>query len=97
MGNLAQNQGQGISNVYGASGTQLATILQQAGLSQADIARIMAQSQASTAQTASQQFAGLPGVPGVQEQGGILGGVGQLAGGVGTAIGGMKGTGLFGL
>jgi hypothetical protein len=97
MGNLANQQGQGVSNVYGASGSQLATILQQAGLSQADISRIIAQSQASTAQTGSGQFAGLPGVPGVSQTQGILGGIGQLAGGVGTAIGGMAGTGLFGL
>jgi hypothetical protein len=86
MGNLAQNQGQGISNVYGASGDQLATILQQAGLSQADIARIMAQSQASTAQTGSGQFAGLPGVPGIQEQGGFMGRNSQA---VGTMLAGL--------
>jgi hypothetical protein len=86
MGNLAQNQGQGVSNVYGTSGTQLATILQQAGLSQADIARIMAQSQASTAQTGSGQFAGLPGLPGTQEQSGFIGRTSQ---GIGTALAGL--------
>ena len=86
MGNLAQNQGQGISNVYGTSGNQLATILQQAGLSQADIARIMAQSQASTAQTGSGQFAGLPGLPGTQEQSGFIGRTSQ---GIGTALAGL--------
>jgi hypothetical protein len=87
MGNLAQNQGQGISNVYGTSGTQLAAILQQAGLSQADISRIMAQSQATTAQTGSGQFAGLPSIPNVQEQQGLLGRNGQAIGSGITAWG----------
>jgi hypothetical protein len=86
MGNLANQQGQGVSNVYGTSGSQLATILQQAGLSQADISRIMAQSQASTAQTGSGQFAGLPSIPGTQEQQGFMGRNSQ---GIGTMLAGL--------
>jgi hypothetical protein len=90
MAGTAQGAGQDMSQVIGAQSGNLANILAQAGMSQADIQRIIAQSQAGAAQTAAGQFAGLPTTFAVQEQQGALSRVGQgMAGaaeGIGTAM-----------
>jgi hypothetical protein len=87
VGGLAQGQGQETGQAIAQQTGNLANLLTQAGLSQAQIAQILAQSQAGAAQTAAGQYAGLPGVPGVQQNTGMLGSIGQFAGGVGTLLG----------
>jgi hypothetical protein len=83
LGNLANQQGAGIAGVYDAQTSNLANILSQSGMSQADIQRIIAQSQAGAAQTGAGQYAGLGAIPGTQQTTGIIGNLvqgGQAAG-----------------
>jgi len=94
---LASALGGDISGVYGAQSKNLADLLVQSGMAQADATRISAQLLSNIATGASGQVAGLGTSVGQPQQNqGILGQVGQLAGGVGTAATAGKDLGLFG-
>mgnify|MGYP003636221155 CR=1 FL=1 len=94
LAGLANQQGQDISGVYGNYASNLAPLLTQAGLSQAQIMQILSQGQSGVNQTGSGQRAGLAGVPGTQQTQGALAGIGQLAGGIGSAMTGYSSLGL---
>lgn len=74
------------TNAAAAAGN-LASVLSGTGGQLATSDTNLAQLLANLASGAGGQVAGLPGIPGVQQQQGILGGLGQLAGGVGTLLG----------
>ena len=84
MANLSMNQGGQYSNIIGQGAGNLATILQNAGVSQADALRIMATAQAQTASNAGANMAGVQGTPGMPSNN--LQQFGQLAGGLGSMI-----------
>lgn len=97
LGGLANQQGGQISDILGAQSGNLAGLLQGAGLAQADIERIIAMARAQAGQTASGQYMGQGGVPGVQQTPGYAQrfgeGVSALAGGaegVGTATAALQ-------
>jgi len=84
---LQAQQGLGLSNILGQGGGNLAEILQAAGagqgLSQENLAAILANIATGQGST----IAGLPGIPGVQQTQGLIGGVQDL----GQAITGITG------
>ena len=85
---IASALGGDISGVYGAQSKNLADLLVQSGMAQADATRISAQLLSNIATGASGQVVGLGTSVGQPTQNqGILGQAGQFAGGVGTAIG----------
>lgn len=86
LSDLVNQQGAGLSDIVGASTGNLANILSGAGQQQAAGQTQTATILANLAAQQGSQVAGLPGIPGVTETGGILGEIGQLAGGIGTAI-----------
>jgi hypothetical protein len=93
---LASALGGDISGVYGAQSKNLADLLVQSGMAQADATRISAQLLSNIATGASGQVAGLGTSVGQPQQNqGILGQVGQFAGGVGTAATAGQKLGLF--
>mgnify|MGYP000055952945 CR=1 FL=1 len=82
---LASALGGDISGVYGAQSQNLANLLVQSGMSQADAARIASQQLANIATGSSGQVTGLGTSVGQPQQNqGMLGQLGQLAGGLGT-------------
>jgi hypothetical protein len=84
LSNLANQQGAGLSGMYDQQGGNIAAILQNAGLTQAQIQQVMAQQLSGVNMQGAGYNSGLPGIPGVQQTGGIIGGIGQLASGVGN-------------
>ena len=86
LANLINNQGGQVSDVLGQGGSNIANLITNAGLQQSasglDIAKLLA----GISSGAAQQVVSLPGVPGIQQQQGILEGIGKAAGGIGTAI-----------
>ncbi len=85
LGNLAQQQ----AALAQQQGGNLANLLSGAGAQGAAGQQNLAQLLANLSAQSSGQIAGLPGIPGVQQQPGILGGIGQAAGGIGTLIGAL--------
>ena len=92
LSDLVNQAGTGASGLLGETGGQLANLLAQAGITsgagQQDLATILANLAAGQGST----VAGLPGIPGVQQQPGALGSIGQAAGGIGTLIGALQET-----
>lgn len=86
LSNLINQQGLGAADLLGSTGGNLAGLLagagQEQGASQQQLAALLSQ----LSLQGSGQVAGLPGVPGVQQQGGILGDLGRFASGVGTGF-----------
>jgi hypothetical protein len=84
---LASALGGDISGVYGAQSQNLANLLVQSGMSQADAARIASQQLANISTGASGQVTGLgTSVGNIQQTEGILSGLGDAASGIGTLI-----------
>lgn len=86
LANLANQQGQGISDTIGNTAGDLANIISGAGQQQATSQQNLATILANIASGQGSQVASLPGIPGVQETGGILGNVGNFLSGVGTLL-----------
>jgi len=83
MASMMTNQGLNIANLIGQGGSNLAGLLAGTGMSQAELLQWLASGGANIAQGAASQSAGLPGIPGVQEQRGFVGRNSQA---VGTAL-----------
>jgi len=79
LANLALQQGQGMSDIYGTGAGNLANLLSGYG-----------QGSAQIGMQGAGQFAGMGAIPGTQQNPGILGQLGQLAGGVGGLIGAVR-------
>lgn len=90
LANNASTQGQQVSDLYGVQSGNLANLLTGAGMSQAEVARIIAAAQAQAAQTQAGQQAGLPTIPGVQQTSGILGSLAGAAEGGANAATAIK-------
>jgi hypothetical protein len=86
LADLINRQGTGISDALGEGGSNISNLLVNQGLQQStnslDIAKLLA----GIGTGSASQVAGLPGIPGIQNQQGILEGVGKAASGIGTAI-----------
>jgi hypothetical protein len=87
---LQERQGMGLSDIIGTGGGNLANLLAGQGLTSGNIATQLGGGLAGVAQTGAAQQAGLPSIPGVQAQPGMLGGLGQLAGGIGGLLTGLQ-------
>lgn len=87
LSNLVNQQGGGVSDITGQAGGNLANLLSGAGQAQAGSQQQLATLLANLSTQQGSTVADLPGIPGSQQQSGILGGLGALAGGVGTAVG----------
>lgn len=83
LSQIAQQKAQQQATQLGTAGGNLANLLGGAGTQQAASQQNLAQLLGNLASQTSGQVAGLPGIPGTQQQGGMLGGIGQLAGGIG--------------
>jgi ribosomal protein L31 len=88
LSGIAQNQGQQASDVYGTTSGNLANLLASYGGSSADILRWLAGAQATAAQNASGQYAGVPNTAMMPTTN--LQSIAQLLGGAGTMIGAMN-------
>lgn len=86
LANLTNAQGQGVSDTIGSTAGDLANIISGAGQQQATSQQNLATILANIASGQGSQVASLPGIPGVQETGGILGNVGNFLSGVGTLL-----------
>jgi hypothetical protein len=86
LANLQNQQGAGLSEILGATGGNLSQLLQQSGITEAQLMQSLSALLANSGQGASSTLAGLPGVPGTQQNPGILQDIGAAAGGVGTAL-----------
>lgn len=86
LSNLANQGGADVAQTIGAGAGNLANIIGAAGTGQAgsqtDLAKVIAQ----ILQAQGNQTGGLPGVPGVQTNNGILGNAGNLLQGIGALI-----------
>jgi len=86
LANLANQQGQDIATTIGAGAGSLADIIAAAGGQQGQSQQNLATLLANIAAGQGTQVGSLPGVPGSQQTGGILGGVGNVLQGVGSLI-----------
>jgi hypothetical protein len=89
LADLINQQGGGISDLTGQAGSNLANLLSGAGQAQGVSQQQLAALLASLSVGEGSTVAGLPGIPGTQQNQGILGGLGQLAGGIGAAATGF--------
>jgi len=87
LSTLQNQQGAGLADLLG--GQDIASILQQAGITDANTQQQLATLLANIATGQGSQAASLNGIPGTQQEQGILGGLGQLAGGVGGLLTGL--------
>ena len=94
LAQLRQQQGAGLSDIIGQSGGNLANLLSGAGQAQAGSQQNLAALLANLATQQGSTVAGLRGIPGVQQQQGNLGGLGQLASGLGAGYQAYKLAGL---
>ena len=90
LADLVNQQGQQAGGQIGAAQSNLANLLSGAGQSQAAGQGQLATLLANLATQQGSTVAGLPGIPGTQQQSGILGGLGSLAGGLGAAATGFN-------
>jgi len=81
---LVNQQGAGISDLTGQASGNLSNLLSGAGQAQAGSQQQLAALLANLATQQGSTVAGLSGIPGVQQQGGILGSLGAAAEGIGT-------------
>lgn len=86
LAGYANQLGRDTSTVLGQGGGNLANLLSGAGAAQAGSQSQLATILANIATQQGSTIAGLPGIPGVQQTQGILGGIGQAAGGIGAAM-----------
>ena len=93
MSNLAQNQGQGMSGLYGQGTSNLADLLSNYALQGTNLNLAQGQNRMDGAR----MYGGQSGIPGVQQNTGMLGQIGQAAGGIGTMIGALNGPGIAAL
>ncbi len=84
LSNLINQQGAGLADILGTSTGNLANILAGAGTAQGASQTALATLLANIAAGQGSQSASLPSVGGVQQSGGNLQGVGQLASGIGS-------------
>lgn len=90
LSRLSETEGAGVSDITGAGADEISRILQNAGLTQQQSQQALAAILANIASGQASTVANLPGIPGVQQDPGVLGGVGQLAGGIGGLLEGLK-------
>lgn len=86
LADLINQQGSGIANVLGGAQNNIVNLLQGAGAAQGQSSQNLATILANIATQQGSQAASLPGIPGVQQTPGILGGLGSLAGGLGGLL-----------
>lgn len=90
LADLINRQGTGISDALGEGGSNISNLLVNQGLQQStnslDIAKLLA----GIGTGSASQVAGLPGIPGIQNQQGVLEGVGKAAAGIGTGVAAYK-------
>lgn len=86
LSNLSDQQGRGISDLLGLTGGNLAQLLAGAGQAQGDGQMDLATLLANLGIGASSQYAGLPSIPGTQQNDGQLGNIGRAAMGIGTMM-----------
>lgn len=86
LAGLSTQLGMDTSDVLGAAGGNLANLLSGAGAAQAGSQSQLAALLANIATGQGSTIAGLPGIPGIQQDPGIIGGIGQAAAGGGALI-----------
>jgi len=89
MAGIQQQFGNDLSGITGQGAGNLANLLSGAGQSGNQNYQQLAALLANIATGSGSTVAGLPGIPGTQQNQGMLGGLGQLAGGVGGLLTGM--------
>jgi hypothetical protein len=82
LSQLQQQQGAGLANIYGSAGGNLSQLLAGSGQTQGQSLQNLAAMLANISTGQGSQVAGLPGIPGVQQSEGALGGVGSALEGV---------------
>jgi hypothetical protein len=87
LSNLRNAQGQGASDLIGGGANSLAALLAGAGAGSADDMQALMQYLTQIAGNQGNQMAGLPGIPGVNQDPGWLQGISNLIGGIGGAMG----------
>lgn len=86
LADLINNQGLNQANTIGTNATNIANLLSGTGANQATTQTNLAALLANLASGSAGQYAGLPGIPGIQQTTGILQSIGQAAQGVGTMM-----------
>lgn len=94
LAQLANQQGAGLSDLYGSYIGNIANLLSGGGQGQATSNANLAALLANIGTGSASQVAGLPGIPGVSQTQGILGGIGNFAAGIGAGIEGYKSIGV---
>lgn len=79
--------GEQIAQAIGGTSSALSSLISSAGTQQSNSQSSLAAILANIATGQASTVAGLGGIPGTQQSGGVLGGLGDFAGGVGTLLG----------
>jgi hypothetical protein len=90
LASLINQQGSGMSDIYGNTTSNLANLLVSGGRDASTGASNLASLLAGTRTGSAQQVAGLPGIPGTQDRPGLLQNIGNAIGGATQGVQGAK-------